>query len=27
VRACYATSMDKIEEALERMERFVRRVS
>src|SRR5690606_18890135 len=27
VRACYATSMDKIEEALERMERFVRRLS
>lgn len=27
VRACYATSMDKIEEALERIERFVRRVS
>jgi aminotransferase len=27
VRACYATSMDKIEEALERVERFVRRVS
>lgn len=26
VRACYATSMDKIEEALERIERFVRRV-
>lgn len=27
VRACYATAMDKIEEALERIERFVRRVS
>ncbi len=27
VRACYATSMDKIEEALKRIERFVRRVS
>jgi aminotransferase len=27
VRACYATSMDKIEEALERVERFVRRIS
>lgn len=27
VRACYATSLDKIEEALERVERFVRRVS
>ncbi|NNJ09938.1 aminotransferase class I/II-fold pyridoxal phosphate-dependent enzyme [Chloroflexales bacterium ZM16-3] len=27
VRACYATSMDKIEEALERIERFVHRVS
>ncbi len=27
VRACYATSMDKLEEALERIERFVRRVS
>lgn len=27
VRACYATSMDKIEEALERIERFVRRVA
>jgi aminotransferase len=27
VRACYATSMDKIEEALERIERFVRRNS
>ncbi|NTW03796.1 MAG: aminotransferase class I/II-fold pyridoxal phosphate-dependent enzyme [Oscillochloris sp.] len=27
VRACYATSMDKIEEALERIERFVRRIS
>jgi aminotransferase len=27
VRACYATSMDKIEEALERIERLVRRVS
>lgn len=27
VRACYATSLDKIEEALERIERFVRRVS
>ncbi|NTU82679.1 MAG: aminotransferase class I/II-fold pyridoxal phosphate-dependent enzyme [Chloroflexales bacterium] len=27
VRACYATSMDKIEEALERIERFVRHVS
>lgn len=27
VRACYATSMDKIEEALERVERFIRRVS
>lgn len=27
VRACYATSMDKIEDALERIERFVRRVS
>jgi len=27
VRACYATAMDKIEEALERMQRFVRRVS
>lgn len=27
VRACYATSMDKIEESLERIERFVRRVS
>jgi aminotransferase len=26
VRACYATSMDRIEEALERVERFVRRV-
>jgi aminotransferase len=26
VRACYATAMDKIEEALERIERFVRRV-
>jgi aminotransferase len=25
VRACYATAMDKIEEALERIERFVRR--
>ncbi len=27
VRACYATSMDKIEEALERIERFVRTIS
>jgi aminotransferase len=27
VRACYAASMDKIEEALERIDRFVRRVS
>jgi len=27
VRACYATSMDKIEEALERIERFVRQIS
>jgi aminotransferase len=27
VRACYATSMDKIEEALERIERFVRKIS
>lgn len=27
VRACYATSMDRIEESLERIERFVRRVS
>jgi len=27
VRACYATSLDKIEEALERIERFVRRFS
>lgn len=27
VRACYATSLDKIEEALERIERFVRRVA
>jgi aminotransferase len=27
VRACYATAMDKIEEALERVERFVRTVS
>ena len=27
VRACYATSMDKIEDALERIERFVRHVS
>ncbi|MEI7644789.1 MAG: aminotransferase class I/II-fold pyridoxal phosphate-dependent enzyme [Chloroflexales bacterium] len=27
VRACYATSMDKIEEALERIDRFVRRIS
>ncbi|GAB4449222.1 MAG: aminotransferase class I/II-fold pyridoxal phosphate-dependent enzyme [Chloroflexi bacterium OHK40] len=27
VRACYATSLDKIEEALERIERFVRRIS
>ncbi len=26
VRACYATALDKIEEALERIERFVRRV-
>lgn len=26
VRACYATSMDKIEEALERVERFVRKL-
>ena len=27
VRACYATSLDKIEAALDRIERFVRRVS
>lgn len=27
VRACYATAMDKIEEALERVERFVRTIS
>ncbi len=27
VRACYATSMDKIEEALDRIERFVRNIS
>ncbi len=27
VRACYATSMDKIEEALERVERFVRHIA
>ncbi len=27
VRACYATALDKIEEALERIERFVRRVT
>lgn len=27
VRACYATSMEKIEKALERVERFVRRIS
>lgn len=27
VRACYATSMDKIEEALDRIDRFVRRIS
>lgn len=27
VRACYATSMDKIEEALERVDRFVRTIS
>jgi aminotransferase len=27
VRACYATSMDKLEEALERIERYVRRIS
>jgi aminotransferase len=27
VRACYATSMSKIEEALERVQRFVRRIS
>ncbi len=27
VRACYATSLDKIEAALERIERFVRRIS
>jgi aminotransferase len=27
VRACYATAMDKIEEALERVERFVRHIA
>lgn len=27
VRACYATSMEKIEQALERIQRFVRRIS
>ncbi len=27
VRACYATAMDKIEQALERIERFVRRIA
>ncbi|RRR67784.1 MAG: aminotransferase class I/II-fold pyridoxal phosphate-dependent enzyme [Candidatus Viridilinea halotolerans] len=27
VRACYATAMDKIEEALERVERFVRKIA
>jgi aminotransferase len=27
VRACYATSLEKIEQALERIERFVRRIS
>jgi aminotransferase len=27
MRACYATAMDQIEEALERIQRFVRRIS